>query len=186
MKNWKIAKTILYITAGILLLVFNESIMSFVGLTVGSVAIVFGLDITVFSMINKKFFGEDALFFGGVTHFLLGVIIFLVSADIKQVCLVWAIWSILREIAEMSKAINEIRERKHRFINLLESLIIIVFCFTMILNPNEEHAHFHVYILGIELLLEVAFPWANELIDSRFGSKKLSERETEKDPNADN
>ena len=172
MKNYQIAKTILYLTAGILVLIFNQTVINFVGLTVASVVIVFGVDITVFSIIKKSYFGENSLFFGGIIQFTLGLIILLVKDDIIKVCLTWAIWSILREIKEMSNAINEIRERKYRFINLTESILIIIFSFIMIMNPDEPHARIHVYILGVELLLEVIFPYLNGIIDSRVEKKR--------------
>ena len=33
------------------------------------------------------------------------------------------------------------------------------------MEPGEHHAHVHIYLLGIELILEVIFPFANMYID---------------------
>ena len=41
---------------------------------------------------------------------------------------------------------------------MIESIVVIVFSVLMIAHPTEHHAHTHIYLLGIELLLEVIFP----------------------------
>lgn len=171
MKIWRIIKTVLYSVAGLLILVFNEPIMPAVGTLVGSVVIFYGIDITILSILKGRFFGENSLFFGGLVQLLMGVIIIIVRGDIVKVCLVWAVWSILREGKELSESLHAILAKRRGFINFAESVTIIVFSFMMIMEPTEHHAHFHVIILGIELILEVFFPIANDFIDRLSGRK---------------
>lgn len=176
MKYWYYLKAILYTIAGVLILVFNELIMKNVGIVVGSVVFLYGLNITIVSILKKRFFGENALVFDGIMLYLISLILFLVE-DIISVCLVWAVWSIMREGKEMSIAIREIIKKKSvELLNLIESVVIIAFSFIMVLNPNEEEAHFHVYILGIELLLEVIFPVIKLFVERKHKKHKEKKR----------
>lgn len=174
MKPWLIIKSILYITLGAVILLFNNEIMEFVGIMVGGVVAFYGVDIAVLSIIERKYFGENQLFFGGLVQILMGVILYIVRAEIVSVCLVWAVWSILREGKELSEALHHIIQKRVGIINFIESVIIIIFSFTMIMNPGEHHAHIHVIILGIELILEVLFPILNAAMENFLEKKKAS------------
>lgn len=177
MKPWFIVKSILYITLGAAILLFYNEIMEFVGIMVGAVVAFYGVDIAVLSIIEKQYFGENHLFFGGLVQILMGVCLFVVRADIISVCLVWAVWSILREGKELSEALHSVIEKRIGFINIVESIIIIVFSFLMIMEPGEHHARIHVIILGIELLLEVLFPILNGAMENFMEKKKASRLE---------
>ena len=147
--------------------------MDYVGMVVGSVVFLYGINITIVSALRKRWIGENALIFDGLLLFFIGVILFIVREDIVKVCLVWAVWSIMREGKELTSAIVGIKNKEGvEVLNLIESIVIIVFSFTMIMNPNEEHVHFHVYLLGAELLLEVIFPVIKLLIARRNRKKK--------------
>lgn len=172
MKIWQTIKTVLYTVAGILILVFNEQIMPAVGFVVGTTITVYGVDLLILTLLRKKFFGENALVFDALIYILIGIIIFIVSGDIVKVCLVWAVWSILRESKEMNEAMHRISHGRPSFINLAESVVCIVLCFLMVLEPTLHHAHTHIIILGIELILEVAFPIFNRIIDDSIENRK--------------
>lgn len=173
-KHFLAIKFVLYMIAGILVLVFNKAIMEYVGVVVGSVVIVFGLDMSIVTFVKRNYSNYYAPIFEGLTQILLGVILILVRADIVKVCLVWAVWSIIREGKEMSEAVHHIIKKRRGFINLAESVALIFFSFQMILHPTEHHAHTHVYLLGVELMLEVLFPYANILLDRLDEKRKRS------------
>ena len=175
MKNLKIIKTVLYMLGGVAVLILNNLIMErqFVGYLVGMVIAFYALDIVIVSVAEKRALGEDGVFMA-LTHALLSVVLFLVADDIVKICLVWAVWSILREGKELSECIHRISHKKMGILNAVESIVIIVFSFTMILEPGEHHAHVHVIILGIELMLEVIFPIMNGFFDSYAERKKLA------------
>ena len=177
MKPLQLIKTVLYVLAGIAVFIFNEQIMEALGIVVGVVVLLFGIDYVIIGVTHKKYFGETGLFFPALTYILLAVILFIVTEDIKSVCLVWAVWAILREGKELSESMHRLSESRRgafnmpALINALESVVIIIFSFTMILEPGEHHAHVHVFLLGGELILEVLFPIVNAWFDERFGQK---------------
>ena len=110
---------------------------------------------------------------------LIGIILFVVSYDIIKVCLVWGVWSILRESKEMAEAITKLSARKTEIINVVESVIIIALSFTMILEPNESHAYLHIILLGIELVIVVLFYFAE------IGGKIIMKRKSQTTENND-
>lgn len=168
-------KTVIYVTAGILVLVLHDAIMldsrNLLGIIVAGSVTLYAIDISVESIRKKRFFGENALFFGGLVQILIALALFLVRNSIPSVCIVWAVWGILRESKEMSEALHNIINKRPGYLSVFESIIIIGFSFTMIMRPSEEHASMHVYILGIELILEVTFPLIN-LIYERYAIRR--------------
>ncbi|MBP5372559.1 MAG: hypothetical protein J6Y44_00035 [Clostridia bacterium] len=192
MKFTQYVKTIIYVTAGILLLILHDAIMSdsknLLGIIVAGSVMLYALDICFESIKNKKFFGENALFFGGLVQFLIAASLFLVRSSIASVCIVWAVLGILRESKEMSIALYDVIHRKPGILSIIESIIIIGFSFTMIMRPSEEHASLHVYILGVELILEVTFPLINllyDLIVNKRAKKATSEEKNAPDGSAE-
>lgn len=182
MKYWYYLKAILYTIAGVLILAFNKVIMNYVGSVVGAVVFLYGLNVTIVSILEKRYFGDNALVFDGIMLYFIALILFLVE-DIISVCLVWAVWSIMREGKEMGVAIQELRKKKSvELLNFIESIVVIIFSFIMVLNPGEEEAHFHMYILGIELLLEVVFPVIKLFAERSFKKHKEKKEEQQNHP----
>ena len=182
MKVWKIIKFVLYNAAGVAILVFNHPAMSVVGYIVGAVILAYGLEPIVVGASRKKLFKENSALFDGLINILLAATLFIVSDDIIKICLIWAVWSIIREGRELAESAHHIREKRPGLTNLIESVVIIVFSFTMILEPGEHHAHVHVIILGIELILEVMFPLLDPLYDRiliSLGKAPVSEEKPE-------
>jgi len=173
MKPLQIIKTVLYVLGGIAVLILNNVIMEseFVGILVGIVIALYAADVIILSVAEKTMLGENGLFIA-LSHLLLAVVMFVVSNDIVKVCLVWAVWSILREGKELSECAHRLYHKKPALISAIESVVIIIFSFTMILEPGEHHAHVHVIILGIELILEVFFPIANKFLDDLIEKRK--------------
>ena len=175
MKSVHVIKLIVFCLAGALVIIFHDAIMkndgALVGIIVGSAVLLYGIDMTVNGILLRRLFGENFLFFGALSQFLIAAALFSVTGSIESVCIVWAVWSILREGKEMSESIHRLFQKKPGLLNIAESVVVIVFSFTMIIEPGEHHASFHVYLLGIELILEVAFMCVNILFD-RYIDKK--------------
>lgn len=170
MKPLQLIKTVLYFLAGVAVLVFHEQIMDYIGIAVGIVILFYGLGRIIISIAEKKAFGEDGIF-TSLTHILIAVIMFIVNDDTVKVCLVWAVWSIRREGRELADSVQRMVQKKPGIINALESVVIMVLSFTLILNPSRHNAHVHVIILGVELILEVVFPLVNDILDRRLAKK---------------
>lgn len=172
MKKWQILKSVLYLISAVFIFIFNEAIMPYVGIAVGAIVCMYAAEELIVITAQGKFFKDVYHLFDGISQLLIGIIMFLVSGDIVKVCLVWGVWSILRESKEMSEAIDKLSQKKFGIINIIESIVIIALSFVMILEPGERHAHLHVILLGAELVIVVLFYFVEELRDSFFGRGK--------------
>lgn len=174
MKKWQIVKAILYSVLALLIFLYNNDVMPYVGYLVSGVVCLYSLEELIILACKRKFFKDTYHLFDGLAQLFIGVILFIVSKDVIKVCLVWGVWSILRETKEMAEAIDGISKRKFHFANLIESLVIIVLSFLMILEPSEDHAHLHVILLGAELLLVVIFYFVELFYDKKLENNSAS------------
>ena len=179
MKFVRIARSVVFLAAGVLTLVLHDLIMkdggALVGIIVGAAVSIYGLDMTVRGIAAKKLFGENYLLFGALSQFLIAAALFAVSGSIESVCVIWAVWSILREGKESSEALHRVINKRSGILSIIESVVVIVFSFMMIMEPSEHHASLHVYILGIELILEIGFMLL-DLLSDRLVEKRLREK----------
>ena len=166
-KKWLIPKAVLYIAAAVVILILHEKVMPYVGYLVGGVVLAYALEELIFAWKARdwKTLSE------AVVQLILAGLLFATSQNMVSVCTIWGVWSIIREVREMTGAIREIRRDRSGIVNVIESVIVIVLSVTMILAPNYHHAHTHVILLAIELILEIVFPVLSILLARR---KKLS------------
>ncbi|MBO4263018.1 MAG: hypothetical protein J5903_04470, partial [Clostridia bacterium] len=73
----------------------------------------------------------------------------------------------VRESEEMTEALKRVVGKKPGIINIAESITVIVLSVGMIITPSFHHAHLHIIILGIELILEIVFASLEYLYDNR-------------------
>ncbi len=167
-KYLKWTKTALYILAGILIFIFYKSVMS-AGLAflVGGVILAYALEEMAFRIIRRQY----AELAESVIQFVLAVLMFLSYDDLTKICVIWGVWAIIREGREMIEALVNIRKNILASVDIIESIVVIVLSAMMILNPTHHHATVHLILLGIELILEVAFPLLEELIESKKAKK---------------
>ena len=59
----------------------------------------------------------------------------------------------------------------------MESIVVIVLSFVMILEPTEHHANLHAILLGVELITVVLFYFMENFIDG----KRSANSENKKD-----
>lgn len=168
-KFYKLAKLILFVIMGILVLVFNKTIMSNEGALingiVGAVIAVYGLEGVILPLVRKQWKEKQVAILNGAINILIAVVmIFLLENhphELRIVCVIWSIWSIMREAEEIvEKGFEGIKEHPiTSIINFAESVVVIVFSVMLICAKNahelEHHAHAHVILLGIELIIEV-------------------------------
>ena len=162
-KYWFIPKAVLYIAAAVVILILHEQVMPYVGYLVGGVVLVYALEELVFSWIEKdwKAFSE------AVVQLILAGLLFATSHNLVSVCTIWGVWSIIREVREMTGALQEIRKDRSGIVNIIESVVMIVLSVMMIVAPTYRHAHTHVILLAIELILEIVFPLVSILFTRR-------------------
>ena len=160
MKKGMLAKTILFGTLGILILIFNHPAMEYLNYVVGGAIFLYAIYAIGNSIFRVDILENDHGLIEGLILLLFAVLVmFFVSDDLVKICLIWGTWSILREAKEITEDLHRIAHKGPGFISIVESIVIIVLSVSMIMNPTEHHAHVHVILLGIELILEVAFPY---------------------------
>ena len=175
-KIYKIIKTALFIAAGVVifftanLFVKDEGVN--ISLWVGIVMAFYGLEAIIVTLLKKEVKEEPIKFLNGFVNIILAVImIFVIRGQLEAVrvaCTIWCIWSIMREGEEIfEKVIEDFKEHTiTSVINFAESVVVIIFSLILIKVSAEapeidevvEDAIKHVYLLGVELILEVVWP----------------------------
>lgn len=173
-KIYKFTKLALFVVLGVLILVFNEAIMEHSAIlngVVGSIIALYGLEGVFLPIATKKVKAEKIEMLNGGIDILIAIImIFLLEGhpyELRTVCILWSLWSIMREGVEIfDKGFVGIRNHPvTSVINIAESIIVIVFSIELICATDEtlhHHAHAHVILLGIELIIEVIWVYVGE------------------------
>ena len=174
-KIYKLTKLILFVLMGIAILVLNEKIMEhsdILNYLVGGIIAIYGLEGVILPITTKKIKAEKIEMFGGGVNILIAIImIFLIdknTEELRILCVLWSLWSIMREGEEIfDKGFEGIRNHPiTSAINIAESIVVIIFSIELIIAHNEHelehHAHAHVILLGIELIIEVIWVYVGE------------------------
>lgn len=183
-KLYKIIKLFLFVVAGILTIVFAHDFIANNGeninLFVGIVIAFFGLEFAILMLLKHEVKKEPIKFLNALINILLAVImIFLIEGngwEVRIACTIWCIWSIMREGEEIFEKVLE-GIKKHPItsaINFAESVVVIIFSIGLLtVEPHElvEHTLKHVYLLGVELILEVVWPYLAYLEEKLFCKK---------------
>ena len=168
----KTIRAVAYILAGTAIIAFHKTLVLSAGLIVGGVVIIYALEELLTCAFKRRLFKENGSLFEDVAQLVIGTLLILSSEDLVKVCVIWGVWSILRESREMAEAIKSIIYKKFGFLNAVESVVVIALSAIMILEPGEHHATFHMALLGVELILEIVFE-----IFERYAEKKREENE---------
>ena len=175
-KIYKFTKLLLFVLMGIAILILNQQIMTKEGVLlngiVGSIIALYGLEGIILPIATRKVKAERIEMLNGGINVLIAVImIFLLEGhtiELRIVCVLWSLWSIMREGVEIfDKGFVGIRNHPvTSVINIAESVIVIVFSIMLIIAKDEHelmhHAHAHVILLGIELIIEVIWVYVGE------------------------
>lgn len=172
-KTFKICKAVLYFGLAIAIFILHHTVMPYVGYLVGGVILIWSID-EIIERWHSKHFTSMSI---PLVQIVIAVLLCITANDIVTVCVMWGVWSVIRESREMTKALDRLVHRRSGLLNVIESVIVIVMSAMMILEPGEHHAHIHVIVLGIELILEILFPLMNELYDRHLEKKKKAEAE---------
>ena len=167
-KFLKLTKTILYLSAGILIFIFFRSILPYVAYVVGGAMLLYALEELIFQIVKREY----AKLADPLIQIALAVLLFFSNDDIVKVCVIWGVWTLLREGHEITVVLMEIKTKRLAFLDILESIVEIVFSILMILTPGGHHATVHLILLGVELVFSVSLPWLEEWIRLGIESKK--------------
>ena len=175
-KIYKLTKLILFILMGVAILILNKQIMSNEGAIinglVGAIISIYGLEGILLPVFTHKVKAEKIeMLNGGIDVLIAIIMIFLLEGhpyELRIVCVLWSLWSIMREGVEIfDKGFVGIRNHPiTSAINIAESIVVIVFSIMLITAHDahelEHHAHAHVILLGIELIIEVIWVYVGE------------------------
>ncbi|MBP5342726.1 hypothetical protein J6Y73_02230 [bacterium] len=179
MKIYKPLKFAFYLLLGVLVLIFNEPLLEYVPYLVGSVMLLYGIEDSILKLALKEFKEEIGKSLDNLLIIMLGIILFFLNKpeQFAVVCIIWSTWSILREEWEIKeKAIENSKSLIISIVNVIESIVVIIFSVMLIFNPTEHHAHAHIILLGIELILEVLFPLLDDIFGKVFKKSELLEK----------
>ena len=178
MKAYKIIKTIFYVALAIVIFIFHLEIKEYVQYLVGGIMLSYGLDFMLESIIGQKNPLKKKNITDAIIEILFGLFITIFvderfvevenellkeDATFRTICVIWGVWSILREGREIEENIER-HEKKlwgPFILNLVASIIVIVLSLMLVLDP--EHAGLHIIFLVIEVILLVLTPQLDAL-----------------------
>ena len=131
---------------------------------------------------KKKTLAAHTKLFDCLIQIVFGIVILAVASireDYETICIIWAVWSICREGEELAEDLERFKEHIPAYLNVIESIIVLVLSFMLIANPHPEHAKLHLILLGFELILGVVFPHVDYFFVKRHASKELAEKQKE-------
>ena len=184
----KAVKFVLFVIWGIVIFIFKDKIAEhseehfYLAALVASLMFAYSL-FDIFDLIEKKrTFKAHTSFFNCIIQIIFGIIILadpLIRENYQTVCIIWAVWSICREGQELAEDMERFKEHIPAYLNVIESIVVLVLSFMLIANPHPEHAKLHLILLGFELVLGVVFPHIDYFFVKRHAAKELAEKQKE-------
>lgn len=172
-------KSILYFIFCIVLFFIHENFVQNLRSFIPVVMIVYGVfEIVIGLMREKKKFLTHHAFYFGCIEFVIGCVMLFFITDYTEVCIIWALWSILRESLEIEEVVERMKEGIPAFISVIESVVIIVFSILLLIEPGEHHAHIHAYLLSLELFMTALTPFADMFIKKKIEKRKEKKLQT--------
>ena len=161
--KYYLVKLIIYVALAVCVFIFREKLVEHLKYFIGGLMLLYGLEEILFEIVfrDKHFWHKDKIYLG-IIEITFGITLLVINlpyeADYEAVCVVWATWSIVRESFEIKELVTEIKSWTLTIISGIESIAVIVLSVMLILNPGEEDAMIHMYLLLLELLLTPLIP----------------------------
>ena len=164
MKIYYYIKFIVFFALAVLLCFYHLEAIDNLRYIVSSLMIFFGLESMVLSIIrNKKDFYRDIWFAFGGAELLVGLTLLFGVEEFVAICVTWAVWTILRETIDLHEIAKGDIKGVTAIISGIESIVAIAFSILLIVTPSTYHAHTHVILLIVELIVTVLTPIIPEL-----------------------
>ena len=162
MKSFRLSRLICFVVGAILLLVFNEFFLHNLRWFIGGLIVTYGtLGILALTLAKVKpiYEGQGFLFFS--VEILLGLITLCFIKEYATVCIIWAVWSIIRESIELEEIVARELHPVLAVVSGLESVAVVVLSVMLMMEPGEHHAMIHSYLLVVELIFAGVIPIIN-------------------------
>lgn len=188
-KAIKAFKLVLFIAWGVLLFIFNKQISEHdtynLAYLVASLMFAYSIFDFVDMLEKKKTLEAHTKLFDCIIQVVFGILILttfkgsIPEEGYATVCIIWAVWSICREGQELAEDLERFKEHIPAYLNVIESIVVLVLSFMLIANPHPEHAISHIILLGFELILGVLFPHVDYFFIRKHEAKELAEKQKE-------
>ena len=162
MKTFRLSRLICFVVGAILLLVFNEFFLHNLRWFIGGLIVtygMFGILALTLAKVKPIYEGQGFLFFS--VEILLGLITLCFIKEYATVCIIWAVWSIIRESIELEEIVARELHPVLAVVSGLESVAVVVLSVMLMMEPGEHHAMIHSYLLVVELIFAGVIPIVN-------------------------
>ena len=175
MKIYNYIKLFIFIAFSVLLFVFRNELVEGLHYFIGSLVFVYGLEsVMVLNFTLKKAALKSIKFAFSVFEMVVGLTILFAVRQFEYVCVMWAVWSMLRQSIDIHEVLTGEVKGPVAIILLIQSVVSVVFSIMLILTPTHHHAITHIYLLIAELLV-ISLP---PVIDDILGSIKQKRQNT--------
>ena len=188
-RTLKAIKFVLFVFWGIILFIFNKQIAEhdtyYLAYLVASLMFAYSVFDFIDMLEKRKTLKAHTKLFDCIIQIIFGTLILTTfkgstpEAGYATICIIWAVWSICREGEELAEDMERFKEHIPAYLNVIESIIVLVLSFMLIANPHPEHAISHIILLGFELILGVVFPHVDYFFIRRHEAKELLEKQKE-------
>lgn len=172
MKLYRYIKLVIYLAFAVLIVLLKDTLLENLHYLIASLMIAYGVEGTLTIGLTKKMkCFEDIKFSLALGEVALGLTLMFSIREFAYVCILWAVWTMVRETIEIQEFIAHRHFNVFGFIDLAESIVSIVFCILLLIDPSYHHAHTHMYLLIVEVLVMSLSPVLSDLYDN-FKKKK--------------
>ena len=168
MKIYHYFKLVVFIAFAVLVFVLREELLMNLQYLVGSLMLLYGLENVILISIKERTQARKSIWFiFGYSEVLLGLVTLIAIGNYVAVCVMWGVWSILRESLEIYEITSGEIKGIPAIISGIESAVAIVFSVLLIITPGEHHAKTHIYLLIVELIITSFIPVLKELLNRK-------------------
>ena len=130
--------------------------------------LLYGLENVILISIKERTQARKSIWFiFGYSEVLLGLVTLIAIRNYVAVCVMWGVWSILRESLEIYEITSGEIKGIPAIISGIESAVAIVFSVLLIITPGEHHAKTHIYLLIVELIITSFIAVLKELLNRK-------------------
>ncbi len=166
MKIYKYIKLAIFAVFAVLVFVYRESLLVDLHYLVGALILLYGAEEAIVdTFVYKKNCYKKFWFIFGLVETMIGIIVLCSIRDYVTVCVIWGVWSILREAVEIHEITSGEVKGVAAILSGIESIVAIVFSIMLIITPTEHHAKTHIYLLIIELIVTALVPVIEDVFD---------------------
>ena len=143
MKNYKIGKFVLFVSLAISIIFLTETYLENLQYFIGGLITLYGIDKAVMFFDVEKH-EKPKVLCESIVQVILGVCTIILFKELSTICVIWAVWSIMRESEEIAECYEHFKEKLPWILSFAESVVAIVFSIMLIM----EQSHFPI-IMGI-------------------------------------